>query len=151
MKKKNPCLSCGACCAFFRVSFFWGETDPGLGGEVPVELTELLDDSYCCMQGTNRKSPHCIALDGEIGKAVACSIYQQRSSSCREFGIHDQNGLISIDSADLERCNAARNAWGLPPIHLDLDSSCFKKRLSLFHRRHLERIHTHRSSGSIPV
>ncbi|WP_374212354.1 YkgJ family cysteine cluster protein [Thiothrix subterranea] len=23
----NPCMTCGACCASFRVSFYWGETD----------------------------------------------------------------------------------------------------------------------------
>ncbi|MDX1269447.1 MAG: YkgJ family cysteine cluster protein, partial [Oceanisphaera sp.] len=25
MSSGNPCLTCGACCAFFRVSFYWGE------------------------------------------------------------------------------------------------------------------------------
>lgn len=25
----NPCLSCRACCAFFRVSFYWAEADDG--------------------------------------------------------------------------------------------------------------------------
>ena len=40
----HPCLTCGACCAFFRVSFHWSEADPALGGQVPFELTESLAD-----------------------------------------------------------------------------------------------------------
>ena len=31
------CTSCGACCAHFRVSFYWGECQSG-GGLVPDEL-----------------------------------------------------------------------------------------------------------------
>jgi len=27
----NPCLSCGACCAFFRASFHWLETAAAYG------------------------------------------------------------------------------------------------------------------------
>ncbi|EJT1381768.1 TPA: YkgJ family cysteine cluster protein, partial [Escherichia coli] len=23
MNNPNPCMTCGACCAFFRVSFYW--------------------------------------------------------------------------------------------------------------------------------
>ncbi|EGR9493162.1 YkgJ family cysteine cluster protein, partial [Escherichia coli] len=25
MNNPNPCMTCGACCAFFRVSFYWAE------------------------------------------------------------------------------------------------------------------------------
>ncbi|HDN1328034.1 YkgJ family cysteine cluster protein, partial [Escherichia coli] len=25
MSNLNPCMTCGACCAFFRVSFYWAE------------------------------------------------------------------------------------------------------------------------------
>ncbi|MBB8903342.1 YkgJ family cysteine cluster protein, partial [Escherichia coli] len=25
MSDLNPCITCGACCAFFRVSFYWAE------------------------------------------------------------------------------------------------------------------------------
>ena len=38
----HPCLTCGACCAYFRVSFHWSEADPALGGRVPFELTAPL-------------------------------------------------------------------------------------------------------------
>ncbi|HBP8873638.1 TPA: YkgJ family cysteine cluster protein, partial [Escherichia coli] len=27
MNNPNPCMRCGACCAFFRVSFYWAEAD----------------------------------------------------------------------------------------------------------------------------
>ncbi|EEX7666747.1 YkgJ family cysteine cluster protein, partial [Escherichia coli] len=27
MNNPNPCMTCGACCAFFRVSFYWAEAD----------------------------------------------------------------------------------------------------------------------------
>ena len=38
----HPCLTCGACCAHFRVSFHWSEADPEQGGAVPAALTEPL-------------------------------------------------------------------------------------------------------------
>ncbi|HDH0840599.1 TPA: YkgJ family cysteine cluster protein, partial [Klebsiella pneumoniae] len=25
MSEINPCMTCGACCAYFRVSFYWAE------------------------------------------------------------------------------------------------------------------------------
>ncbi|MBR7358785.1 YkgJ family cysteine cluster protein, partial [Klebsiella pneumoniae] len=25
MSDINPCMTCGACCAYFRVSFYWAE------------------------------------------------------------------------------------------------------------------------------
>ena len=27
MSNLNPCMTCGACCAFFRVSFYWAEAN----------------------------------------------------------------------------------------------------------------------------
>ncbi|EKJ0223351.1 YkgJ family cysteine cluster protein, partial [Escherichia coli] len=27
MSNPNPCMACGACCAFFRVSFYWAKVD----------------------------------------------------------------------------------------------------------------------------
>ncbi|ENO4720751.1 YkgJ family cysteine cluster protein, partial [Escherichia coli] len=41
MSNPNPCMTCGACCAFFRVSFYWAEADDA-GGNVPVSLTEQI-------------------------------------------------------------------------------------------------------------
>ncbi|ENJ4382725.1 YkgJ family cysteine cluster protein, partial [Salmonella enterica] len=39
MSVLNPCMTCGACCAYFRVSFYWAEGDDA-SGRVPASLTE---------------------------------------------------------------------------------------------------------------
>lgn len=120
MLRKNPCISCGACCAFFRVSFYWGESEPEMGGTVPKELTEDIAPFYRCMSGTNQKKPRCIALQGEIGHTTSCSIYADRSSSCREFGVQWDDGILHLSHEDIKRCNKARKFWGLPPLNIRL-------------------------------
>ena len=110
MSQSNPCLSCGACCASFRVSFYWAETSHGQENGVPIELTEPVNNFYNCMKGTNSKNPRCIALLGEIGQSVSCSIYEQRSSTCREFNMLDAEG--NIDG----HCTKARAIHGLLPV-----------------------------------
>jgi Fe-S-cluster containining protein len=116
MSSNNPCVQCGACCAFFRVSFYWEETSPENSGVVPTEYTEPVDQFRQCMKGTNHPRPRCVALQGKIGEKVGCSIYQLRSSVCRDFGLHEEGGKIRATSLDLVRCNQARKAWHLPPI-----------------------------------
>lgn len=106
----NPCLTCGACCAYFRASFYWAETTRAPGGTVPAELTEKLNDFRCVMRGTDGPSPRCVALLGEIGKSVGCSIYPLRSSVCRDFPYSWDNNIHN------ERCDRARLAWGLEPL-----------------------------------
>lgn len=96
------CQSCGACCAYFRVSFYWSEADDAPGGTVPSALTEAISPHLRCMQGTNAKQPRCVSLSGGIGAAVACGIYEQRSSACRELMPGD------------EKCLKARRHHGLP-------------------------------------
>ena len=100
----DHCQSCGACCASFRVSFYWAETDAHPQGSVPVGLTRKVNETYVCMQGTDQRPVRCIALQGELGKAVSCSIYAQRSSTCREF------------MAGSDACNQARARLGLAAI-----------------------------------
>ena len=116
MAGNNPCVQCGACCAYFRVSFFWQEADPENPESVPIELTVNTDEQRICMQGTDHPSPRCIVLQGQIGQRVGCSIYDRRPSPCREFGLHDNHGIISATGIDLIRCNQARLAWNLPPL-----------------------------------
>jgi len=106
----NLCISCGACCAHYRAAFYWAEADDTEGGTVPVELTDRLDLHRRVMKGTNRPQPRCIALHGEIGRCVSCTIYEQRPSICREFFPSWQNGLPN------DRCDRARAAWGLPVL-----------------------------------
>ena len=62
------------------------------------------------MKGTNQPLPRCTALIGEIGRRVACSIYLQRASICREFEPSWENGTVNV------RCDKARAAWGLKPL-----------------------------------
>ena len=107
----SPCVNCGACCAFFRVSFYWAETTSGFG-RVPADMTMKVNDFLSCMSGTSGKPVRCDALQGEIGQTVCCSIYEDRSSTCREFEYSWENGRHQPD------CDKARAAHGLPPLVL---------------------------------
>lgn len=95
----DSCMSCGACCAYFRVSFYWAE-----GIDMPDHYTEPVTAVYSCMAGTNQQNPRCIALEGEVGKQVSCGMYEQRSSSCKEVQIADA------------QCNKARLAHNMIPL-----------------------------------
>lgn len=114
MSAEDLCLTCGACCATFRVSFYWGEAEASLGGVVPIELTEKLNDFRRVMRGTNQPRPRCIALEGDVGHCVTCTIYPNRPTPCRDFPVSWSNGEAN------EECDKARSAWGLPPITLDM-------------------------------
>jgi uncharacterized protein len=80
------------------------------GGTVPVGMTEDYGAFRRAMIGTNRPNPRCIALEGEIGVGVGCSIYERRSSVCREFHVAWEAGEPN------DKCDRARIAWGLPPL-----------------------------------
>lgn len=94
----NPCLRCGACCATYRVSFYWAEASQ-LG--LPDSLIEKISPWHACMAGTGQSEPRCRALDGAIGQAVSCLVYPRRPSPCREL----QPGE--------DKCNRARTRHGL--------------------------------------
>jgi Fe-S-cluster containining protein len=106
----NPCLACGACCAAFRVSFYWAESDLALGNSVPAELTCQVAPLVCAMRGTDQPHPWCVALRGNVGLGVRCAIYERRPSVCREVVPSGQNERANY------WCDRARAAWGLPPI-----------------------------------
>ncbi|ERO61869.1 hypothetical protein P308_06785 [Pseudomonas piscis] len=76
------------------------------------------------MLGTDCKSPRCIALEGEVGKGVSCSIYAQRGSPCREFEASWIDGQHNAD------CDAARAAFGLAPLEPANDEPGTRKALS---------------------
>lgn len=113
MSTPNPCLACGACCAHFRVSFYWAESEPFLGGNVPVALTTRLTPHRAAMLGTDCANPRCAALEGAVGGQVRCTIYENRPSPCRELDPSWLHGEAS------EKCDAARRAHGLPPLTPD--------------------------------
>ena len=106
----NPCIECGACCASFRVSFYWGETDAAPAGYVPAHLTQAIAPHHVAMLGTDQARPHCIALQGTVGEHVSCTIYPLRSSTCQEFTASWENGIHN------PTCARARANYGLAPL-----------------------------------
>jgi Fe-S-cluster containining protein len=107
---RHPCLSCGACCASFRVAFHWLETDPAMGGGVPASWTTTLDPHRLAMRGTDAPQPHCAALQGAVGTATQCAIYAQRPSVCRELKPAWEAGVASA------QCDRARLTHGMVPL-----------------------------------
>ena len=98
---RSPCQTCGACCASFRVSFYWAEAE---ANAIPPELTEQVNGTFSCMAGTNSKTPRCAALQGVVGEDLSCRIYPQRPSPCREVQPGDG------------QCSRARAMHGLVPL-----------------------------------
>ncbi|MDD4912301.1 MAG: YkgJ family cysteine cluster protein [Sideroxydans sp.] len=92
MSHINPCQTCGACCAHYQISLYPDESNAYPGGTVPVEYTVTLNDHSLCMKGTNLYPPRCAALEGEVGKQVSCSIYDNRPNTCREFNVYELDG-----------------------------------------------------------
>jgi Fe-S-cluster containining protein len=99
--EESPCTTCGACCASFRVSFYFAEA---IANHLPETAVERINDRYSCMAGTNSEAPRCMALKGEVGESTVCSVYAQRPSPCREVQPGDSQCLI------------ARAKHGLPAI-----------------------------------
>lgn len=97
----NPCLSCGACCKTFRVSFYWAEADERA---LPATLTEQVTPHIACMAGTNASKPHCAALGKGDAGPMACGVYASRPSPCREVQVGD------------DKCTKARAHHALPRI-----------------------------------
>ena len=110
MERPNPCITCGACCAHYRVSFYWAEADDATPQGVPVRMTKKLSEFRRYMIGIDGKNRRCIDLHGEVGKGVHCSIYEQRPSPCRGFEPSWEHGK------QRERCDKARLTLGLRPL-----------------------------------
>jgi Fe-S-cluster containining protein len=109
-EEKKPCLKCGACCAYYRASFYWAECDDTVENGVPNNLTKRMDANRRMMLGTGGPEPRCIALLGTVGVEVRCTIYARRASICRSFIPSWENG------AHNPRCDKARIAWHLEPL-----------------------------------
>lgn len=107
------CLDCGACCAAFRVDFNGAELDSAPGGVVPAALTVPLTATLVRMRGTDAAAPRCVALEGEVGRGVRCTIYAQRPGPCRDFAPYAPLGIGD------DACDRARRRYGLPPLALD--------------------------------
>ena len=77
---------------------------------MPPQLTEKLDHHRVLMQGTRSAPVRCIGLEGVVGTAVHCGIYQQRPSVCHEVKASWESGAVSA------QCDKARLAHGLPVL-----------------------------------
>ena len=62
------------------------------------------------MRGTTTFKKRCVALEGIIGRQVACAIYANRPSACQNF-----KAGWEADGAN-ENCDRARNRYGLQPF-----------------------------------
>jgi Fe-S-cluster containining protein len=104
----NKCMLCGACCAMYKITFANCEAELDKSGCVPLDMTLAAGTSKRIMKGTETGRKRCIALEGNVGHRVRCTIYDRRPSPCRafratwqEYGMNDQ-------------CNRARAIYGLP-------------------------------------
>lgn len=77
---------------------------------MPDEQVVLITPHRVAMRGTEYKPTRCVALLGEVGDAVRCTLYEQRASPCREFE------ASWVDGQHNPRCDEARKAHGLPPL-----------------------------------
>jgi len=103
----SVCQRCGACCVSFRVDFHPAELAGGAfawGAGVPPAMTVPVTANIVRLLGTDGVPPRCVALDGEVGLAVQCTIYDGRPSPCREF------------DTEHAACNRARQRCGLPAL-----------------------------------
>lgn len=94
-------MSCGACCAAFRVDFAAQELD-GKGGCVPAGLAVKVTAGTRRMRGTDHLPVRCAALTGRIGERAACGIHEWRPNPCREL------------EPGSDACHLARARHGLP-------------------------------------
>lgn len=74
---------------------------------MPDGMSVTLTPSLCRMRGTDDGPPRCVALEGEIGRSVRCTIYADRPSPCRDFAPYAALGIGE------EGCDRARRKHGL--------------------------------------
>lgn len=105
----SPCQRCGACCASFRVAFYWAE-----GEALPPALVQPLRRLEACMAGTDTAAPHCAALEGEVGRSTRCAVYARRPSPCRSVQPGDAQCLRARDRHDLPALPRSAHAYEQP-------------------------------------
>lgn len=104
------CLSCGACCAAFRVDFHRADLASAECAGVPETMTVPVTATLVRMRGTDAVLPRCVALEGEIGQQVRCTLYEQRPGPCRDFAPYAPLGMGD------DACDRARRRHGLLPL-----------------------------------
>ncbi len=110
MSEINPCMTCGACCAYFRVSFYWAEADDA-GGLVPSALTRTADP-FPALHERHQSAPE--TLRGLSGG------YRRRRSLhyCKKLGLRRvaEFAMSGENGEENDACNRARARYGLPPL-----------------------------------
>ncbi len=107
----HPCQRCGACCTAYQVIFHLNETLKE-NHSVPIELTYQVSSQTLAMKHKEPGHYRCVALQGNVGRAVGCRIYQNRPSPCRNFKASFEDGIRN------PRCDECRIARGLQPLTL---------------------------------
>lgn len=114
------CQTCGACCVALPwidvkqsdatpEENFWDITIEAQNGETIVSR-QLRRDA---------ETGDCLALQGEIGNSVKCSIYQARPDDCRKF------------EAGSDKCHALRRGYGIEPPLTDMETASYMMRIFL--------------------
>lgn len=102
---------CGACCAYFRVSFYWAEAKKG-GGTVPDAMTEQVTPFISCMSGTNSKSPRCSACRAKSVTLFPVQFIVTAHPPAMNLNGQEMPGFII-------RTVIAPARYGLPPLPID--------------------------------
>ncbi len=103
----NYCERCGACCAFFPVSFPESDLERLCDRRQLIDMSAPLAGARRIMAGTQLAQPRCAALQGEVGVRVNCTIYANRPSTCRNFTRSWE------DNQGNSLCDRARGVFGL--------------------------------------
>jgi len=106
------CLTCGACCAAFRVDFHRADLAAEGSAGVPPALAVPVTGNLWRMRGTDDAPPRCVALSGEVGQQVSCTIYALRPGPCRDFAPYAPLGIGD------DACDRARRRVGLAPLQV---------------------------------
>lgn len=117
------CTQCGACCATpdgslacgvsasdkRRLGWVWSwrhldpSQAPGLVGTIALRWRGYPDGRFA-----GKRLCHCVALDGRVGEAVTCSVYERRPDNCRAL------------EAGSEGCLKMRRAVGIDEVPGDV-------------------------------
>ena len=95
---ENPCVSCGACCAYSENWPRFSTEDDAALELIPAALVNTRQSGMRC------EGDRCAALSGKVGVATSCTIYAVRPDVCR-----------TCMPGDVE-CTMARKKFGLPAL-----------------------------------
>lgn len=94
----DPCRSCGACCGYAADWPRFTLEDEAAIARIPAAYVDAGGAGMRC------RGARCAALEGEIGRATACAVYDLRPDVCRACGPGD------------DACTIARRHFNLAPL-----------------------------------